>query len=166
MHRTLISSSIAFLLLGLLSAPASAQTASPSAIQLGIQTTLQSEIMGEARPLLIYTPDGYEQSSATYPVIYLLDGDGHLLHTAGATQFLARNGKMPEVIIVGLPNTDRTRDLTPALSTPDERFPTAGGADTFLSFIADELVPFIDENYRTAPYRILIGHSFGGLFTG
>ncbi len=134
-------------------------------ITLGIQTSIDSGIMGEERQLLIYTPDGYAHGTGKYPVIYLLDGDSHLLHTAGITQFLSRNGKMPEVIIVGIPNTDRTRDLTPALSAPNNRFPTAGGADTFLSFIEEELVPFIDANYRTADYRILIGHSFGGLFS-
>src|SRR5258708_16013648 len=41
---------------------------------------------------------------------------------------------------------------------------SAGGADKFLSFIADELLPTIDRNYRTRPYRVLIGHSLGGLF--
>ena len=166
MHRTLIKAGFSVSILSLLlTTSLLAQSSEPTPIQLGIQTSLHSEIMGEDRPIHIYTPDGYEHSSATYPVIYLLDGDGHLLHTAGITQFLARNGKMPEVIIVALPNTDRTRDLTPALSAPNENFPTAGGADTFLSFISDELVPHIESNYRTAPYRILIGHSFGGLFS-
>ncbi len=155
-----------FLLSGLFfGTPLQAQNGAETPITMGIRTIIQSEIMGEDRPVLIYTPDSYDQSTATYPVIYLLDGDGHLLHTAGTTQFLARNGKMPEAIIVGLPNTDRTRDLTPALSSPNENFPTAGGADTFLSFIGDELAPYIEANYRTAPYRILIGHSFGGLFS-
>lgn len=142
-----------------------AQPAEMTPITLGMQTSLHSEIMGEERPIMIYTPNGYEQSSVDYPVVYLLDGDGHLLHTAGIAQFLSGQGKMPEVIIVALPNTDRTRDLTPEMSSPNDNFPTAGGADTFLSFIADELVPYIESNYRTAPYRILIGHSFGGIFS-
>ena len=143
----------------------SVRAQSETPITMGIRTSIESEILGEERPLLIYTPDGYEQSTESYPVIYLLDGDGHLLHTAGITQFLSNQGKMPQVIIVGLPNTDRTRDLTPEQTNPNDNFPTAGGADNFLSFIADELVPHIESNYRTAPYRILIGHSFGGLFS-
>ena len=141
------------------------QDAETTPILLGVQTRLDSDIMGEERPVLIYTPTGYEQSTERYPVIYLLDGDGHLLHTAGIAQFLANNGKMPGVIIVGIPNTDRTRDLTPPLREPGNNFPTAGGADTFLSFISDELIPYVEANYRTVPYRILIGHSFGGLFS-
>lgn len=165
-HRIIQRFTLAFLTLACLTTPALfAQESEPTPITLGVQTSIHSEILGEDRSILIYTPDDYEHSSITYPVIYLLDGDGHLLHTAGITRFLSRNGKMPEAILVGIPNTDRTRDLTPAQTTPDERFPTAGGADTFLSFLADELVPYIETNYRTAPYRILVGHSFGGLFS-
>jgi len=48
----------------------------------------------------------------------------------------------------------------------DKRFsPGNGGASAFLSFIGDELIPFVDRTYRTRPYRLLMGHSFGGLFT-
>jgi tetratricopeptide (TPR) repeat protein len=74
------------------------------------------------------------------------------------------------MIVVGIGNTDRTRDLTPtkaSLARPDGRpmeFPTAGGADTFLTFIATELKPYIEKRYRTAPFSIFAGHSFGGLF--
>ena len=105
--------------------PVSAQQsdASAPAITLGIQTSVTSTVLDEERPILIYTPDGYAHGTGKYPVIYLLDGDSHLLHTAGTTQFLSRNGKMPEVIIVGIPNTERTRDLTPALSTPTKPLP-------------------------------------------
>ena len=66
----------------------------------------------------------------------------------------------PPAILVGLQNTDRTRDFTP---TRLDQFPTSGGADPFLRFMREELVPFVDAKYRTAEYRILVGHSFGGL---
>lgn len=73
---------------------------------------------------------------------------------------------MPEMLVVAIENTDRTRDMTPPTQEPRfaERMPTNGGAAGFRAFIADELVPWLDENYRTRPYRILVGHSFGGLF--
>jgi len=72
------------------------------------------------------------------------------------------------MIIVGVNNTDRARDMTP--TKPATAFGDmpwrggVGGADKFLSFIADELLPTIDRNYRTRPYRVLVGHSLGGLF--
>ncbi len=76
---------------------------------------------------------------------------------------------MSEVIIVGIPNTDRTRDLSPskpsnAGATGAPQFPTAGGADNFLKFIETELMPEIEKRYRVTPYKMLAGHSLGGLF--
>jgi predicted alpha/beta superfamily hydrolase len=73
------------------------------------------------------------------------------------------------MIVVGIASGSRerrTRDLTPvSTSEMDQRFtPGHGGAANFLSFLTQELVPMIDRNYRTRPYRILVGHSHGGLF--
>jgi predicted alpha/beta superfamily hydrolase len=143
---------------------------------IGERFTVHSEILGEDRTLLVATPDGYETAaSARYPVLYLLDGDGHFHHATGVVDFLADNGRMPRVIVVGIPNPSqeaRTRDLTPEHEAEfafpgvraDSMLPTAGGADTFLRFLRDELAPLIDREYRTVPFRILVGHSFGGLF--
>ncbi len=134
-------------------------------ITIGFETSLQSDVLREERPLLIYLPKDYDTSEKAYPVIYLLDGRGHFHHTTGSVQFLARNGRMPECIVVAIPNTsDRTRDLTPPEKGPEFQFETAGGADDMLKFISEELMPFINKAYRTTSYDLLIGHSFGGLF--
>jgi uncharacterized protein len=131
--------------------------------------TIHSKVLGEERALLVRTPRGYEQGSDRYPVLYLTDGDRNIGHTAATVQFLAENGRMPEMIIVGIANTDRTRDLTPSRASLDEGgreipFPTSGGADKFLDFIQTELMPMVESKYRVQPYRVLAGHSFGGLF--
>jgi uncharacterized protein len=73
------------------------------------------------------------------------------------------------LIVVGVTNTDRTRDLTPVKSTAKNpagelQAPTSGGADNFLKFFETELIPEIEKQYRVQPYRILAGHSLGGLF--
>jgi tetratricopeptide (TPR) repeat protein len=47
-----------------------------------------------------------------------------------------------------------------------DNIPTSGGAEKFLGFLYKELVPHLDENYRTAGFNILLGHSFGGTFIG
>lgn len=127
---------------------------------------IKSSVMGEDRTILVRTPAGYDNNNQKYPVLYLTDGDAHIGHTASTIEFLARNGRMSELIVVGITNTDRTRDLTPTKATgPNaDQFPTAGGADKFLNFIATEVIPEIEKNYRVQPYRILAGHSFGGLF--
>jgi predicted alpha/beta superfamily hydrolase len=139
-------------------------------ITIGERLTVASKVLGEERTILVSTPPGYGRGQQRYPVLYLTDGDAHLTHTRGTVDFLARNGLMPQVIIVGIVNTDRNRDLTPSrvpVRTLGERtfqLPTSGGADKFLTFIETELVPWVEASYRTERFRILCGHSFGGLF--
>jgi len=130
-------------------------------IVIGERKSLQSAVLGEERGYLVSLPDGYD-AGTTYPVIYLLDGDGHFHHVTGLVSFLSAQNRMPAPIIVGISNTDRTRDMTP---TNEARLPTSGGGDRFLEFIEKELIPAIERDYKTSAYRILIGHSFGGLIT-
>jgi predicted alpha/beta superfamily hydrolase len=154
----------AFLLLSA-SSHAVAQDGSKS-IVIGEERTLFSERLSEERTILVGKPAGYDQGDATYPVLFLLDGRDHFHHTTGVTGFLARNELMPAMLVVAIPNTVRIRDLTPRSLDPRliELEPMHGGAENFRSFFADELIPWLDENYRTRPYRILVGHSLGGLF--
>ncbi len=139
-------------------------------ITIGETVKIQSEILGEERTILISTPNDYSRSQEAYPVLYMTDGDTHLTHTRGTADFLVRNGLIPPLIIVGVANTDRTRDLSPthASITQDDgtvrELPTSGGAPRFLDFFEQELFPYIDSHYRTRPFRLLAGHSFGGLF--
>jgi len=131
--------------------------------------TLKSAVLGEDRVILVRTPAGYETNKVSYPVLYMTDGDAHMGHTASTIEFLTQNGRIPDLIVVGITNTDRTRDLTPVKSTNKNaagqlQFPTSGGADNFLKFIETELIPKIEKEYRVQPYRILAGHSLGGLF--
>jgi hypothetical protein len=136
-------------------------------------TTLKinSAVLGEERTILVRVPPGYETNKLRYPVLYMTDGNAHIGHTSSTVEFLARNGRMSELIVVGITNTDRTRDLSPTHVTTTIaggnsalQFPTSGGADKFLKFIETELIPYIEKSYRTHPYRILAGHSLGGLF--
>jgi predicted alpha/beta superfamily hydrolase len=134
-------------------------------VVIGEKLKFYSDVMEEEREIWVYKPDDYRSSEDSFPVIYLLDGPGNFHHTTGTVRFLTKNGRMPEMIVVGIANTDRTRDLTP-MNTSDTtgRFPTSGGADQFLDFLSSELIPYVEEHFRTKPYKILIGHSFGGLF--
>ena len=139
--------------------------ATSEAITIGKKLKFYSEVLKEERLLFLYLPSGYDQLEESFPVLYLLDGDAHFYHTTGIVQFLAQNGRIPDMIIVAIQNTDRTRDLTPPTQTDTEGdYATSGGADNFLVFLKDELIPHIDQTYRTRPYRLLVGHSFGGLF--
>lgn len=138
-------------------------------ITIGETFRIQAANLQEDRNILLSLPRGYAGGQERYPVLYLLDGDAHLVHTRATVDFLARNGLMPDLIIIGIPNTRRTRDLTPTVgynNRPDgtrEKVAASGGGEAFLDFIEKTLMPHVDSNYRTQPFRILAGHSLGGL---
>ena len=124
---------------------------------------ISSSILNETRNMSIYLPDDYAYSDSKYPVLYLLDGGTHLQHAGGAADYLSTQGSIPDIIVVAIHNIDRSRDFSPVHV---ENIPTSGGAEKFLGFLSKELVPYMDENYRTAGFDILLGHSFGGTFIG
>ena len=130
-------------------------------VVIGKEINLKSKVLNEERTMLVYLPSSYYLSDKTYPVLYLLDGGFHFHHTSGIVQFLSAQGIIPEMIVIAITNVDRNRDFSP---THEDRIPTSGGAGKFLSFLTDELIPFIDQEYRTKDFDILVGHSFGGTF--
>jgi len=139
---------------------------------LGTQHILKSEVLQENRPIIISLPNGYENNDANYPVLYLLDGLGNIKHEVGTVELLTESGIIPPIIIVAIESLDRSRDLTPSNAgqevyggTGDAGIPQSGGAPEFLQFLEEELIPYVESNFRTHPYRLLEGHSFGGLFS-
>ncbi len=137
-------------------------------IVIGKTYSIHSEILNEDRPYIVYTPDNYSEDKDPISVMYLLDGDGHFHHTSGIVSYLQDRRRIPNMMIVAIPNTgNRTRDLTPKIELDEEtrnNMPSAGGADNMLEFISSELIPHINKNYNTNDYKLLVGHSLGGLF--
>ena len=131
-------------------------------IPLGHTLRIESKILGEDRDVYIYLPRGYEGSDQSYPTLYLLDGRAHFHHGTGIVQFLSSNGLIPQMIVIGIPNTARNRDFSPTI---EEGRTAGGGADKFIEFLDKELIPMINQDYRTLDYRILFGHSLTGLFS-
>ncbi len=153
-----------------------AQSTPGSAITIGRIDTVWSATLKEKRPYLVYTPPSYADTTytpRTYPVLYLLDGDAHFHSVTGLIQALATgiNGSrvIPEMIVVAIPNTNRMRDLSPTNTTvdhngkPSSSYAGGGGLSDFLRFMQTELIPRVDSAYRTSPYRMLVGHSLGGI---
>lgn len=151
------------------------QAQTDNKIVIGKIDSVYSRILKEKRKIWVYTPNmtnGDQNTGQRYPVLYLLDGEGHFASVAGMIHQLSQvNGNtiFPEMIIVGIPNTDRTRDLTPTriasdLPMMDSNFSkNTGGGENFAAFMEKELFPHIDSLYPTRPFRTLVGHSFGGL---
>jgi predicted alpha/beta superfamily hydrolase len=147
-----------------------------SLIITGQRYSIQSKILNEKRYYSVYLPSSYKNSpNKKYIVAYVLDGErGKFLEVLGIAQSMhsAFNLKLqiPELIIVSIENTDRTRDFTPtnSLNYLDREdiaaFKSSGKADKFMNFIEKELMPEINKSFRTVPQNIIIGHSMGGLF--
>lgn len=130
-------------------------------IKIGETFTITSEILKETREYYVYTPESYSSEEA-YPIIYVLDGDEYFMMMASAVRYFANRGFMPKSIVVGIDNSDhRDRDLTP---TSDNYSPTGGGAEKFLSFLTEELMPSMASKYKIKPHSTLFGASYGGLF--
>jgi len=131
------------------------------AIAVNFQHAIKSQAVGEDRTILVRVPVNYERSQTRYPVIYMLDAHPpYNAMMAGMVEQQVWGDVMSDAIVVGIQNTNRTRDMTP---TPGDRA-DGGGAEKFLRFIETEVIPFVEKNYRTEPYRIIAGHSLAGLF--
>ena len=137
------------------------QTAT-SNIVLGQTISLESKVLNEAREIMVFTPEGYDQLIESYPVLYVLDGETNFFISTAIVYFLARNQQIPKMIVVGIPNVARNRDFTP---TTSQQMQNSGGADNFISFLDKELTKFIDTNYRTQGFKVLFGHSLCGMFS-
>jgi len=140
-------------------------------IVIGTKHSMHSSILDEERSYWISLPDSYNDASASYknyPVLVLLDGNLHFKSISGMVNYMSsdryRSYKIPEMIVVGIVNVDRRRDYTPD-KIVTTRKNNSGGGEKFLSFLEKELLPLIDQKYRTDRYRILYGHSLGGLLT-
>lgn len=147
-------------------------------ISIGRVDSVKSTILNETRRIWVYVPwseDTTTFEQERFPVVYLLDGDAHFFAVQSMIFHLSErsgNNLCPRMILVGINNISgdsRNRDLTPSRATSDPdldsaRLSVTGGGENFTSFIEKELIPYVDSKYPTAPYRTLIGHSFGGLF--
>ena len=133
-------------------------------IVIGKVDSLHSEILQEQREIWIHIPEDFDNTKQ-YPVIYVLDASQHFYVVTGMLKQLLP-WQIPNSILVGIKNTDRTRDFTHT-NVPFQRgqeSETSGGANNFIKFIDEELKPFIDNKYPTENNNTIIGHSTGGLF--
>ena len=152
-----------------------AQESQPSPLVVADILVIHSKILGEDRRLYIYNPDTVGGNVLpAYPVLYLLE-ENDMPMVAGMVKYLsAYNEQLPAMLVVGIDGgAQRIRDMTPTHSLydnmgkldpdPQSWLQPSGGGDKFLRFVREEVIPFVERRYRTAPFRIIAGHSVGGL---
>ncbi|NQT59807.1 MAG: alpha/beta hydrolase [Bacteroidetes bacterium] len=136
---------------------------------------IYSENVRKNYTITVALPKNYQRSSRSYPVVFVLDGDANFALTTEIARPLMDVEGLTEMIIVGIgygvaPGeavwiARRERDFTPVRMAYYKESGMTGGAFKFLPFIKDELIPFVESNYRTMPEdRTIMGHSLGGLF--
>ena len=131
-----------------------------------ISDSLYSTVLSEQRDLLVHLPNNYKENKAlNYPVLYLLDGQRNFAHTKGTLDLLNQSSLAQEIIIIAIKNTHRTRDFTPTYDESYNEWGISGGADDFLDFIEKELIPYVNKTYRANNFKIVSGHSLGGLLS-
>ena len=131
--------------------------------------TLASAGLGETRTVNVFLPPEYAtDSTRAFPVLYMPDGglDEDFPHVVNTLDSLARLGEVPPTVVVGVPNTERRRDLTPPTTVAKDSAiaPRVGGAAAFRGFLRDELVPEVTRRYRVTGDRAIVGESLAGLF--
>ncbi|OTG88286.1 hypothetical protein B9T31_01840 [Acinetobacter sp. ANC 4558] len=160
-----------WLAFGLITVQISTYTLAQSPINIGEMHNISSSVLDEKREIQIYLPPSYEKyANQHYPVIYLLDGESNFHYLTGFVEKLSKSPypAIPEMIVVGIVNTDRSRDLTPTVQKADSKDGRnidgkTGGNLAFFSFLETELMPDIEKKYRTNGLNVFIGHSFGGI---
>ena len=127
-----------------------------------IYEEFQSNILDQSRRLKIQLPRDYEENTEkVYPIVVVLDANYLFEPVAGNVDYFSYWEDMPESIVVGIMQGDTRYDDCNYDGT--EFMPDGTGAD-FFEFIGLELIPYVDNNYRTAKFTIAVGHDFTANF--
>lgn len=121
---------------------------------------IDSSVLGENRVVNVQVPRDFDPERA-YPVVYVLDGEWNFEFVTGYLDNLMLNGVYPPMVVTSVVNVNRNRDYVPRA---DQYFPHTGGADAFLDFLEDEWMPRVESRFAGSQARVLVGHSFGGVF--
>lgn len=130
-------------------------------VTLGEISSLQSKVLNKTIPLSIHLPESYDSSRKTYPVLYMLGSDyrARFAMLASTLDYMG-GGQIPEMILIGIDLPEGNGILLPTRNNQDTTIP-----DNYINFFETELIPYVDNNYRTAPFKVLFGGSNSGFFS-
>lgn len=125
------------------------QSATP--VVMGENHFIASKILEETRQIQIHLPENYDKSNDEYPVLYLLDGQRFFGHAVGLGNTFAQFRLAPDFITVGI-NTSYPKRFTDF----------SRDADKFIDFMKTELLPYVQNNFRTTDEKLFFGWEYGG----
>jgi len=130
--------------------------------------TIDSNFLKENRVINVWKPKNYSKGKDSLPILYMLDGGikEDFAHVANTISKLVENKSISPIILVGIENTERRRDLTGASQVEEDKeiAPITDGASAFREFLNNELFLEINKRYRTTNNKGIIGESVAGLF--
>lgn len=134
---------------------------SEPAVALGTVSSFQSKVLNKTIPLSIHLPANYGNSRKRYPVLYMLDSDykARFAMLASTLDYMGE-AQIPEMILIGVDLPEGNSILLPTRENQDTTIP-----DNYIEFFETELIPNINSEYRTAPFRVLYGASNSGFFS-
>lgn len=135
---------------------------SEPAVTLGKVSSIQSNVLNKTVPLSIHLPENYDGFKNSYPVIYMLGSNykARFAMLASTLDYMGENGQIPEMILIGIDIPEGNSILLPTRGNQDTTIP-----DAYIKFFETELIPHVDNKYRTVPYNVLYGGSNSGFFT-
>lgn len=142
----------------LLVTPATVHPENADDVTIGKSIKLQSTVLQKEIQLSIHVPNNNDDSANRYPVLYTFQT--HFEQVAGAVKNLYDYSLIPEMMVVRIDNYEFGY-LTPSVIAGN---PNSGQAHRFLEFLKNELLPFVDSEYKTHPYRIVFSNSWGAMF--
>ncbi|MEL6811288.1 MAG: alpha/beta hydrolase-fold protein [Bacteroidota bacterium] len=119
---------------------------------VGQSFSIASTAFNDEREIQVFTPEGYETSNKSYPVLYVLDGQRWYLHAVGLETLFSEYKYTPEFIVVGIPTLD------------SGRFGFFANTSKLIDFLQLDVINFVDNNFRSTNERLLFGWQFAGSF--
>lgn len=173
MSETKIMRVLSLLSLGILLLACSSTEEKKGQLELHIQFSQYAKSVKDTFHIDIQLPESYfANPDKKYPVAVFVDGNFYFPIMSSIAKEYASIGLMKSMILVGigyrsfqLMDSLRERDYLYPKALPSDEIISEGGGQRFYDFITMELLPKIDEEYRTQKEnKALLGHSFGGYF--
>lgn len=133
---------------------------------LGLNAQVTQEIfesfkLQERRDVQYYFPEDYDEEKK-YPLVVVLDGDYLFDQVVANSKFYSRFHGMPQMIVVGVNQSKESIRLDDCAwdvnGLPDEK------AKKFYEFLGMELIPYLDLNYNTSSFKMIVGYDITANF--
>ncbi len=126
------------------------------------QEIFESFKLQERRDVRYYFPEDYDKEKK-YPLIVVLDAEYLFDQVVANAKFYSRFHGMPQSIVVGIDQSKNNTRLVDCGFEPDTGLPTEKGKQ-FFEFLGMEIIPYLDLNFSTAPFKMIIGYDITANF--